>query len=238
MLVQDTCGEYLASHFLAARHGRSAKVGTAAMRRVPPPLTGRDTTTRMTNMTAHVAQIAQSSIPALTALIGRQVHRVYAPSLDVAGTHVAAPSFSITISDQIGDAWMHRFVNVEATWFETPRFLNDYWELLPSVDQVPTGITINAENAMVSPCSVSFHENGASMIARIEIYTLSVSDVEDDSESVRYDRALLFVRENSSSFCVACQLNGPGIAEFVRLSEDPKVIQDFLENCVLRLTLT
>jgi len=188
-------------------------------------------------MATHTAQISESSILALKSLIGRQVHRVYAPSLDVAGTHVAAPSFSVSISDQIGDAWVHRFVNLKATWSETPRFMNDYWEIQASDDQTPVGISVNAENAMLSPCSISFYENGGSMIARIEIYSLSVSDFEDDNESVLYDKALQFVRENGSSFCVACQLNGPGIAEFVRLSEDPKVIQEFLEDCALRLTL-
>jgi hypothetical protein len=80
-------------------------------------------------------------------------------------------------------------------------------------------------------------ENGGSKLTGIEIYSLSASDSEDDNESVLYDKALQFVRENGSSFCVACQLNGPGIAEFVRLSEDPKVIQEFLEGCHLRLAL-
>jgi len=191
----------------------------------------------MTAMATHVAQIAQSSILALSVLIGRQVHRVYAPSLDVAGTHVAAPSFSVPISDQIGDAWVHRFVNLKAIWSETPRFMNDYWELQASDDQTPIGISINIENAMLSPCSVSFYENGGSKITRIEIYSLSASDLEDENESVLYDKALQFVRENGSSFCISCQLNGPGIAEFVRLSEDPKVIREFLEGCRLRLTL-
>ncbi len=188
-------------------------------------------------MATHVAQIAQSSVLVLTALIGRRVHCVYAPSLDVAGTHVAAPSFSVSISDQVGEAWVHRFVNLKARWSETPRFMNDYWELQASDDHSPIGISVNTENALLSPCSISFYENGGSMITKIEIYTLSVPDLEDDNESVLYDKALQFVRENGSSFCVACQLDGPGIAEFVRLSEDPKVIQGFLKDCCLRLTL-
>lgn len=188
-------------------------------------------------MATHVAQIAQSSISALSVLIGRQIHRVYAPSLDVAGTHVAAPSFSVPISDQIGDAWVHRFVNLKAIWSETSRFLNDYWELQASDNHAPIGISVNAENALVAPCSIVFYENGGSRITCIEIYSLSVSDLEDDDESVLYDKALRFVRENGSCFCVACQLNGPGLAEFVRLSEDPKVIQEFLEGCHRRLAL-
>lgn len=191
----------------------------------------------MTEMATHVVQIAQSSISALSALIGRQVHRVYAPSLDIAGTHVAAPSFSVPISDQIGEAWVHRFVNLKAIWSETPRFMNDYWEIQASADQTPVGISVTAENAMLSPCSISFYENGGSMLTAIKVYSLSIPDLEDENESVLYDKALQFVRENGSSFCVACQLNGPGIAEFVRLSEDPKVIQELLEDCHLRLTL-
>ncbi len=82
------------------------------------------------------------ALSVLSVLINRQVHRLYAPSLDVAGAHVAGPSFSVPISDQIGDAWVHRFVNLKAIWSETPRFMNDYWELQASDDQTPMLIVL------------------------------------------------------------------------------------------------
>ena len=184
-----------------------------------------------------VTQISQETLNTLRVLIGRQIHTIYAPVLAVAGTHVSAPSFAISISDQVGDQWVHRFLNFKALWSETPRFLNDYWELLAFEDEAPLCISQNSERAMLAPCSVSFYENGSSAIASIKIYTFSVLDTEDENESVMYDKVIQLCRDNSSSICLACQLNGPGIAEDVHLSEDPLVIQSFLDGCQLRLEL-
>ncbi len=189
-------------------------------------------------MAAHVAQVSQTTISSLSILLGHQVHRVYAPCLDVSGAHFASPSYSIVVSDCVADAWTHRFLNFNAVWSETPRFLNDYWELQVSDDQAPEGISVSAENAMLSPCSISFYENGSSAVTSIQIYTLSVPDLEDTGESVVYDKVIQFKRDNGSSFCIFCQLDGPGIATDVRLSEDPDLIQSLLKSCALRLTLT
>ncbi len=188
-------------------------------------------------MAAHESRVSETTILALKTLIGRQVHTVYAPILGVAGTHVAAQSFAISISDQIGKVWNHRFLNLKAIWSETPRFMNDYWELQAFEDQRPLGIGVNAENAMVSPCSIHFYENGGSEVTSIQVYTLSSPDLEDATESVVYDKVIEFVRANGTSFCIACQLNGPGIADDVHLTEDPAVRQGFLEHCQLRLSL-
>jgi len=188
-------------------------------------------------MATLVTQISQDTLDALRVLIGRQIHTIYAPVLAVAGTHVSAPSFAISISDQVGDQWVHRFLNFKALWSETPRFLNDSWELLAFEDEAPLGISQNSDKAMLAPCSVSFYENGSSVISSIKIYTCSVLDVEDESESVMYDKVIQIARDNGSSFCIACQLNGPGIAEDVHLSEDPLVIQSFLDGCQLRSEL-
>lgn len=102
-------------------------------------------------MATHESQVSEGTIQALKTLIGRRVHTVYAPILDVAGTHIAAQSFAILISGQIGNQWSHRFLNLKAIWSETPRFLHDYWELQAFEDQRPLGISVDAENAMLSP---------------------------------------------------------------------------------------
>ena len=187
-------------------------------------------------MATHESRVSEGTIQALKTLIGCQVHRVYAPILDVAGTHVAAQSFAILISGQIGNRWSHRFLNLKAIWSETPRLMIDYWELQAFEDQRPLGISVNAENAMLSPCSIHFYENGGSEVTKIQVYTLSSPDPEDLDESVVYDKVIDFVRANGTSFCIACQLNGPGIANDVHLTEDPAVRQEFLEDCQLRLT--
>lgn len=194
-------------------------------------------TSKISRMAALVTQISQGTLDALRVLIGRQIHTIYAPVLAVAGTHVSAPSFAISISDEVGDQWVHRFLNFKALWSETPRFLNDYWELLAFEDEAPLGISQNSDKAMLAPCSISFYENGSSAVANIKIYTFSVVDSEDESESVMYDKVIQIAKDNGSSFCIACQLNGPGIADDLHLSEDPLVIQSFLEGCQLRFEL-
>ena len=189
-------------------------------------------------MAAHEAQISHDTVSALKTLIGRQVYTIYAPVLAVAGAHVAAPSFATSISDQIDGRWVHRFLNLKAIWSETPRFMNDYWELQAFEARTPLGISTNVENAMVEPCSIHFDKNGGSEVTSICVYTLSTPDLEDTSESVVYDKALHFLRANGSSFCIACQLTGPGIAEYVHLTEDPIVTRTFLERCQLRLAFS
>ena len=189
-------------------------------------------------METHKAQVFQETISALRVLIGRQVHTIYAPVLAVAGAHVAAPSLAISISDQVGGRWVHRFLNLKAVWSETPRFMNDYWELQAFEGPAPLGISTNAESAMISPCSIHFYGAGGLEVTNIRVYTYSAPDLEDASESVIYDKVLQFQRANGSSFCIACQLNGPGLAEDVHLTEDPVIIQAFLEDCQQRLAFS
>jgi hypothetical protein len=191
---------------------------------------------RITAMAGHGSEISEDTFSALKALVGRHVYTVYAPVLAVAGTHVAAPSFAISLSDQVGDQWVHSFLNLKATWSETPRFLNDSWELQAFEARSPLGIEVNAENAMMSPCSVHFYENGGSEVINIRVYSLSLLDQDDPSESVVFDKALELMRANGTSFCIACQLNGPGIAEDVHLTEDPVVIKTLTDACQIRLT--
>ena len=188
-------------------------------------------------MTKHVARVSERSLSALKVLLGRQVHSVYAPVLAISGTHVAAPSFAIPLSDESNGSWQHHFLNVRAVWKETPRFLNDYWELQASDDDAPLGIEVNAERALMAPCTISFYETGHSPISSIRVHSFSAPDSDDETESVAFDKAIEIIRLNARSLCFACQLNGPGIAEDVRLSEDPSVIQQLLDGCVVRLTL-
>jgi hypothetical protein len=58
-----------------------------------------------------------------------------------------------------------------------------------------------------------------------------------DAESVVYDRAIRFQRQDGSSFCIACQLNGPGIATEVHVSDEEETIADLLGGCTLRVSI-
>ncbi len=181
-------------------------------------------------------RISPASLSFLKSMIGRKLHTIYAPCLAVAGPHLAAPSFSIPLLDEIDGTWRHRFVNVSCQWFETPRFLNDYWRLIVTSDTKPEGIELNASNAMVGPCTMHFYGD-VSPISTIDVYELQrLLDTPDD-EAVLYDKVICFRCENGRSLCIACQLNGPGLATDVHFSEDEKTMSEFLDGTRLRLTI-
>jgi hypothetical protein len=72
----------------------------------------------------------------------------------------------------------------------------------------------------------------SSPILRVEVYEFSWPANEQlDAENVVYDRAIHFQRQDGSSFCVACQPNGPGIATEVHVSDDDKTIAHLLSGC-------
>lgn len=190
-------------------------------------------------LTTHVKQLSAKSICALRTLIGRQIHRVYAPSLDVAATHCSAPSFSFPTSDQLGDLWKHSHINVRASWFEAPVTGIDDWKIEASHDPQALGIPVDASGAMLGPCTVNFYEHGGSAVTAVEIYSFSdEANVGSDREVVTFDQVICFVRADETRLAIACQLNGPGIATDIHLSDGPADIAQFLEGCVLRLNLS
>jgi hypothetical protein len=183
------------------------------------------------------AQISEDGLLILRGLIGRQLYRVLAPCLQVAGAHFTAPSFSIHFSDEIGGKWFHKYVNIRCEWSETPLTFTDYWEILISSDNKPSGIDVDSSGAIVAPCTICFYK--AKPIKKIEIYEFQWSDGEgDDLEAVTYDKAIRFQHEDGTAFCIACQLNGPGDATEVHISEDETTVRQFLEDSRLRVCLT
>ncbi len=115
--------------------------------------------------------------------------------------------------------------------------LNDYWQLIAKHDDRPEGIKVDSANAIVAPCGNHFYDTAP--ISKIEIYAFSYSGGEcAQEEDVAYDQAILFQLENGKSFCVACQLDGPGIATDVHSSEEVETIRKPIEGSRLRLTLT
>jgi hypothetical protein len=185
----------------------------------------------------YTRQISDEALLALRNLIGKTVGRIYASCLQVAGAHYTAPSFSIPVTTQTDSGWDHRFTVIRCDWFETPKLLNDYWKIHVIEQEKPDGIETNSTGAIVAPCTVSFWH--ASPITRIDIHSFQwIVEGEDSEESVLYDNAICFRTSSEKSFCVACQLNGPGIATEVHLSGDAETIQEFLTDSTLRHSLS
>jgi hypothetical protein len=83
-------------------------------------------------------QLSEASLSVLHGLVGRAVHRVYAPCLQVDKRHLTAPSISIPTSDETKDGWVHRYVIVRCEWFETPETRTDYWQLFVDNEDKPS----------------------------------------------------------------------------------------------------
>lgn len=185
----------------------------------------------------YAAQISEDGLLILRGLIGRQIFRVLAPCLQAAGAHFAAPSLSIPFSDEVAGKWSHRYVNIRCEWSETPLTLTDYWDILITCENRPTGIDVDSRGAVVAPCTINFYM--ATPIKKIELYEfLWPVEPGDCTEAVRYDQAIRFEREDGTAICVACQLDGPGIATEVHISEDEVTIREFLEGSNLRVSMT
>jgi hypothetical protein len=78
----------------------------------------------------------------------------------------------------------------------------------------------------------------AQPIRKIEIFEYRYApDDEGPEESVHYDQAILFDCAEERTFCIACLLNGPGIAHDLHFSEDTGVIHEMLNGSTVRLVL-
>jgi len=185
----------------------------------------------------YFSQISEVGILILRSLVGRKVHRVYAGCLQVSGAHFTAPHFSIPISDEIEGRWIHRYIIFGCEWFETPITFTDYWQMFVSDEDKPKDIEVDSTSAIVAPCTINYY--GAAAIRAIEIYGFSWSAGEkEERETVTYDQSIRFLLEDGRSFCIACQLDGPGVATEVHISEDEETIRSLLEGSRLRLTIT
>jgi hypothetical protein len=180
------------------------------------------------------AQLSEISLSALKRLVGVTVDRIYASSLQVSGDHLTAPSFSIPISTHVRKQWVHRYVVIRGEWFETPHTLTDYWQMSASLTEERGNVQARFEDSPLAPCTIKYLY--AEPIQRIEIYEQKWSAGENlHLETVRYDQAIRFYLESGKSFCIACQLDGPGIATEVNISDNEASIASFLKGSSLRM---
>jgi hypothetical protein len=176
--------------------------------------------------TIHLDDESQRS---LVNLIGVKPYRILTPCLQVAGVHFTSPSLSIERGPQA-------YTAINCEWFESPHTFKDYWRLSITETSNPAGIEVRSDGAIASPCTIKLF--GATPISSIEIYSShwKWSDCEVE-ERVEWDSALLFYLQDGRRFCIWCQLDGPGIATEVSLTENLDLIQHALIDTVLRLRI-
>jgi len=191
----------------------------------------------LSKVTAYSKQLSPVSILALRELVGRAIHTVYSPCLQVHQRHLTSPSLSIPISDETADGWVHRYVVVTCEWFETPEASIDYWQMLVNVGAKPNDIEKSPSLGLIAPCTVHMYGHN-SPIQKIDIYAYFWPATEpSNGEIVTYDRAIRFERADGAAFCISCQLDGPGIATEVHFSDDEETISSLLNGSKVRMSI-
>lgn len=172
--------------------------------------------------------LSEQSIAVLRSLVGKTIHTIWSPDLHAAGAHLAAWTLSMLLEKD-------SFINFSCEWSETPKFLNDSWQITVTTGTDPLNIPKNDSGAYISPCNIHMYSSGP--IRKIEIFEYSYKSTHEGiEEAVHYDQALLFHCE-ARSFCIACMLNGPGIATSMHFSEDASVVQEMIRESTVRFTL-
>lgn len=183
------------------------------------------------------AQISEAGLSVLQSMIGNSFFSIYAPCLQVAGSHLTAPSLSIPVFDRVTGNWSRQYIVIQCNWSETPLTFTDYWQMLVSRGEKPDRIDVDPTGAIIAPCTIKYFR--ATPICKIDVYEFERSiEVDRGRETVKYDQGIRFETESGKTFCIACLLNGPGIATEVSISEDDETIGRFLEGSRLRVRLT
>jgi hypothetical protein len=183
----------------------------------------------MTKTFSETIQLDDPSTALLSNLIGQKIYTIHAPCLQVAGQHFTAPSLSIVLGTR-------QWLNLRCEWFEAPYTRADYWRMSISRDDRPSGIGMRSDGAIVAPCTICFFE--AEPISSIVVFSTRWDWVDpNDEEHLIYDSALLFETQAERSFCIWCQLDGPGIATEVHFTQDRDLINQVLEGSAPRSRL-
>lgn len=175
-------------------------------------------------------RLSNESLDVLKSVLGRSVSTFYSSHLDIMGRHITAPSLSLSLFEP------NESITVRADYFETPHTLTDYWQMHVHRQRYPHGVEVR-DGAMIAPCSIQLFPSSA--ITIVEIYEAQWTAGEgSEVENVFYDQSVVFRREDGKFFCMACHLNGPGIANDIHYTDDDVVLSQLLEISRLRLTLS
>ncbi len=176
------------------------------------------------------ARLSEETIAALRSILGETIYQIYAPTLEMGGKWALAPSLSLH-REGVG------YVVIENEWMETPTEFIDYWQISARRSQSPKDIkTRIGENGAGDILYYPSHINLAfseSAINRIAVHEETWSNIENQ-ESVAYDHALIFYREDGYRFCISAYPTNQDTLEY---TEDENAIDSIVEAHKLRFEL-
>lgn len=174
-----------------------------------------------------IQNISDEGIEALRSTIGQSPHLLYTRFVEVDARNIWAPNFSLPLGERA-------YCVVESDWADTPVHAIDYHSIEVSIRDWPKGIarmaSFSGQSAMGYPSTVCLRTPNSALI---RAHVLETSEEVED-ESVRYDRALIFVREDGYQFSLAASDSIRGGLFF---SDDQSVIQTLFRDFNERIRL-
>lgn len=187
-------------------------------------------------MSKYVSHISSSEVRALRSLIGRELSTIFSPDVSVSFSDKphAAHSLSIWL-----DGRSNHFLNIKTDWTTTDHGF-DFHTLRISSNDVPDGIDYQRKTvwrpASIGP-TASLDVN-IGVVTRIEIIEACCDDVllDGDTESVRYDRALLLIGTSGTILLSTIFQSILGTIEVIPMQEPAP--EELVERYEVRLTLS
>jgi hypothetical protein len=169
----------------------------------------------MVNTQLFEERITKEGLTTLRQIIGLSPHQIFSPGIDVNDVFISSPNYSIPLkSKRKNFGWL----NIEIEWFETPKELLDYYRISVNLSDKPKDIKVISDEhykeILNFPLS-SISTYSPSLISKITIHEETWQDAECE-ESIAYDRAIIFHREDESRFSISASDTMADLLEYTK----------------------
>jgi hypothetical protein len=187
----------------------------------------------MVNTQLFEERITKEGIKALRQIIGLSPPQIFSPGIDVDGEFISSPNYSIPLkSKRKNFGWL----NIKIEWLETPKECINYYRISLNLSDKPKDIKVISDEhfkeVLDFPLS-SISTYSPSLILKITIHEETWQATECE-ESIAYDRAIIFHREDESRFSISAS---DTIADLLEFTKSEQRIKEIIENCRCRLTI-
>jgi hypothetical protein len=184
----------------------------------------------MTDIRLFEARISEEGISALHEMLGLTSQQIFSPAIEVENDFISSPNYSIQMKNR---DWLI----FEDTWLETPEERIDYHRISVYLSLKPKDINIRYDDKL----GVDVLEFPLSSILIISPSPIVKINILEDSwsapeckESVLYDKAIIFHRENGSRFSISAK---DTIGDLLEFTKNEMRMQEFVDDCKCRVTI-
>lgn len=168
---------------------------------------------------------------ALSYAINKSIQSIIAGNfeIDLRVSYITSSAISLNLTK-------HKYLIIRNDWADTPDEAIDYFLMSARIEETPADI--KTKDNPKSKNSLTHYPNFSSFClgARAKLKEISIYEAQEtgDSEKVRFDSALLFIREDKVKFLIK---NSPSIVGQLNIIYDNKQINEELSDLNLRLRI-